>query len=68
MTSILESQAYFEQRADDIGVKKEVVEAFLAKGIKRLQTLAYSHGQPGQPIQDSEFKEWTKARSWQKQT
>ena len=48
MTTILESEAHLRQRARDIGVQDATIENIVNYGIKKLSTLAFSRGQPGQ--------------------
>lgn len=52
MTSIIDSGAHFESRLKEIGLSVGVITAIKNHGISTLSQLAFSAGQPGQPIQD----------------
>ena len=50
MSLLLESEAQFASRANEIGLSDEVVRALKVAGVGNLSQLAFPIGQPGQPI------------------
>ena len=58
MTSLTESKAHFASRAKEIGVSRQCLRALELAGVEAMGTLAYSHGQPGQAIDEAKFSEW----------
>lgn len=61
MSSLLDSKAQFAQRLSECKVPEKLCKALEDSGISSLATLAYSHGQPGQPIDDARFSEWVRS-------
>ena len=60
MTTILESEAYLKQRAEEIGISEGSIKALVEHGVKKLSTLAFAHGQPGQAINQGDFEAFAK--------
>ena len=60
MTSLVDSEAQFDQRLDQVKVPVPLQVALKNSGITTISALAYAHGQPGQPVSNDEFKEWVK--------
>ena len=58
MTSLVESEAHFVQRASKVRLSDTSIEALRRHGFKTLGQLAYTVGQPGQLIPEAEFNEW----------
>ncbi|CAE7208514.1 unnamed protein product [Symbiodinium sp. CCMP2592] len=58
MTSLVESEAHFEQRASEVRLSDTSVQALRRHGFKTLGQLAYTVGQPGQLIPEAEFTDW----------
>ena len=50
MATLLDSEAQFEARALEIGLTQALVDTVKAAGVNTLSQLAFSVGQPGQPI------------------
>ena len=60
MTSIVDSEAQFDLRLEQVGVPVALKAAVKAAGINSIAALAYSHGQPGQPINNEAFGAWVR--------
>ena len=60
MTSIVDSEAQFDLRLDQVKVPSALKLALRNSGITTISTLAYAHGQPGQPISNDEFAGWVR--------
>ena len=60
MTSIVDSEAQFDLRLDQVKVPDALKLALRNSGITTISTLAYAHGQPGQPISNDEFAGWVR--------
>ena len=58
MTSLLDSTAHFEDRCQRLGLNQVFVNALRAAGVESLSRLAFSVGQPGQPIQNQEVNDF----------
>ena len=58
MTSIVDSKAYFKQRAGEISLEERVVNALNTKGVHTLSQVAFCVGQPGQVLPAEEFDKW----------
>ena len=54
MASIVDSEAHFEQRLQELGLSDAVMSSLKTGGIKCLSRLAFSLGQPNQPIANDE--------------
>ena len=50
MSLLLESEAQFSSRAREVGLSEQVVNSLRQAGAGTLSKLAFSVGQPGQPI------------------
>ena len=60
MTSIVDSEAQFDLRLDQVKVPAGLRLALKNSGITTISTLAYAHGQPGQPIASEDFTGWVR--------
>ena len=58
MTSIVDSEAQFDLRMDQVKLPAMLQRALKNSGIHTISSLAYAHGQPGQPIVAAEFQAW----------
>ncbi|CAE7578598.1 unnamed protein product [Symbiodinium sp. CCMP2592] len=58
MTSLVESEAHFVQRAAEVRLSDASVQALRRHGFRTLGQLAYTVGQPGQLIPEAEFTDW----------
>ena len=58
MTSIVDSEAQFDLRMDQVKLPAMLQRALKNSGINTISSLAYAHGQPGQPIVATEFQAW----------
>ena len=54
MASVVDSEAHFEQRLQELGLSDAVMSSLKTGGIKCLSRLAFSLGQPNQPIANDE--------------
>ncbi|CAE7255146.1 unnamed protein product [Symbiodinium sp. CCMP2592] len=55
MTSLLDSEAQFLQRAAELGIPDAAAQAFKRHGLATLNRYGFAHGQPGQPIDETLF-------------
>ena len=55
MTSLLDSSAQFAQRAKELGIGADLIKKFKDQGLDTLNKYGFSHGQPGQAIEDAAF-------------
>ena len=60
MTSTVDSEAQFDLRLDQVNVPTPLRVALKNSGVNTISSLAYSFGQPGQPISNEEFTQWVK--------
>ena len=58
MTSLVESTHHFKLRCAEVGLSRDTLRAFSDHGIDTLSKLAYSCGQPGTPLPQSEFDDF----------
>ncbi|CAE7258535.1 unnamed protein product [Symbiodinium sp. CCMP2592] len=58
MTSLVESTHHFTSRCTEVGLSRDTLRAFAAHGIDTLSKLAYSCGQPGAPLPQSDFDDF----------
>lgn len=58
MSSLIESEAQFSQRLNDLSASDPLKRALRNAGLNTYGSMAYSHGQPGQPISDDLFENW----------
>ena len=58
MASLIDSRAQFAQRCKDVGLSTHIENRLKASGITSLGVLAYSHGQPGQALNEDSFRAW----------
>eukprot|EP00435_Cladocopium_sp_Y103_P030754 s2321_g7.t1 len=61
MASIVDSEAQFDLRLSQVKVPVLLQRALKTAGVNTISSLAYSFGQPGQPIQSDEFTAWVKS-------
>eukprot|EP00435_Cladocopium_sp_Y103_P065691 s1270_g27.t1 len=61
MVSIVDSEAQFEQRLNQVKVPVQLQRALKNAGVVTISSLAYAFGQPGQPIPSDEFTAWVKS-------
>ena len=55
MTSLVDSEAHFRRRAEQMAMSDRGFRSLVARGITTLGKLALAHGQPGVPIVSGEF-------------
>ena len=60
MTSIVDSEAQFDLRLDQVRVPPALKLALKNAGVSTISALAYAFGQPGQPINADEFQAWVR--------
>ena len=60
MTSIVDSEAQFDLRLDQVNVPSALRVALKNSGVSSISSLAYAFGQPGQPISNEEFTQWVR--------
>ena len=60
MTSIVDSEAQFDLRMDQVKLPDALQRALRNAGVCTISALAYAHGQPGQPIVADEFQAWVR--------
>ena len=60
MASIVDSEAQFDLRLDQVKVPEHLQRALKIAGVSTISALAYAHGQPGQPIVAAEFETWVR--------
>lgn len=56
MTSIVESEAHFRKRCQETGLSDRGLAAMIASGYSNLGQLAFVSGQPGQPLNETDFQ------------
>eukprot|EP00435_Cladocopium_sp_Y103_P046499 s2235_g13.t1 len=61
MVSIVDSEAQFDQRLNQVKVPALLQRALKAAGVNTIPSLAYAFGQPGQPIPSDEFATWVRS-------
>ena len=61
MTSIVDSEAQFDLRMDQVKLPEPLQRALRNAGVGTISALAYAHGQPGQPIVADEFQAWVRS-------
>eukprot|EP00435_Cladocopium_sp_Y103_P036102 s1002_g9.t1 len=61
MVSIVDSEAQFDQRLNQVKVPVLLQRALKAAGVNTISSLAYAFGQPGQPIPSDEFATWVRS-------
>ena len=54
MANAADSQPFFEQHARKIGMEQQLLDKFIAGGVKTVSMAAYAATQPGQPLTDRE--------------
>lgn len=60
MTSLVDSEAQFDLRLEQVRVPQALRIALRNSGITTTSSLAYAHGQPGQPIVAEDFTTWVR--------
>ena len=60
MTSIVDSEAQFDLRMDQVRLPEQLQRALRTAGVCTISALAYAHGQPGQPIVAEDFQAWVR--------
>ena len=60
MTSFVDSEAQFDLRLEQVNVPSALRTALKNSGVNTISSLAYAHGQPGQPISNEEFGTWVR--------
>ena len=55
MTSILDSEAHFEKRSEEVGMSARARQSLITAGYSTLGRLAFGVGQPGTPVAELEF-------------
>ena len=58
MASIIDSEAQFDLRLDQVRVPQTLQLALKNSGVTTTSSLAFAHGQPGQPIVAADFEAW----------
>jgi hypothetical protein len=60
MASIIDSEAQFDLRLDQVRVPQTLQLALKNSGVTTISSLAFAHGQPGQPISNEDFATWVR--------
>ena len=60
MTSFVDSEAQFDLRLEQVNMPQALRTALKNSGVNTISSLAYAHGQPGQPISNEEFGTWVR--------
>ena len=60
MSSLADSEAHFQSRADEYGVPADVLANIKNAGIRTLGQLAFAFARPGQEYTDTQFLTWLK--------
>lgn len=60
MASIVDPEAQFDLRLDQVKVPEQLQRALKLAGVNTISSLAYAHGQPGQPIVAADFEAWVR--------
>lgn len=60
MASIVDSEAQFDLRLDQVKVPEPLQRTLKVAGVNTISSLAYAHGQPGQPIIAADFEAWVR--------
>ena len=60
MTSFVDSEAQFDLRLEQVNVPSALRTSLKNSGVNTISSLAYAHGQPGQPISNEEFGTWVR--------
>ena len=60
MISFVDSEAQFDLRLDQVNVPAALRTALKNSGVNTISSLAYAHGQPGQPITNEDFGQWVR--------
>ena len=60
MTSIVDSEAQFDLRMEQVKLPTTLRLALKNAGVTTISALAYAHQQPGQPIVSDEFQNWVR--------
>ena len=60
MVSIVDSEAQFDLRMEQVKVPPGLQTALRNAGVTTISSLAYAHGQPGQPIIPEDFQNWVR--------
>ena len=60
MASIIDSEAQFDLRLDQVRVPQTLQLALKNSGVTTISSLAFAHGQPGQPISNEDFAAWVR--------
>eukprot|EP00435_Cladocopium_sp_Y103_P002792 s5825_g1.t1 len=61
MVSIVDSEAQFDLRLNQVKVPLQLQRALKGAGVTTISSLAYAFGQPGQPIPSDEFSAWVRS-------
>lgn len=60
MTSIVDSEAQFELRMEQVRLPTTLQQALKNSGVNTISALAYAYGQPGQQIVAEDFHNWAR--------
>ena len=55
-STVISSEAHFDERAKEVGLDASKISALKSAGFTNLGQVAYSIGQPGQPVSEDEFR------------
>ena len=58
MSAILDSEAHFAKRCDEIKMSQDTLKAIKNLGVGTMGTMAYTVGTPGQDISDVQLQSW----------
>ena len=58
MSAILDSEAHFEKRCEEIRMSKDTIKAIKGLGVCTMGAMAYTVGTPGQDIGDVQLQSW----------
>ena len=61
MASLIDSEAHFSKRAGEVRLGDAALRALQRLGLNSMGSLAYAHGQPGQPLDEASFTNWVQS-------
>ena len=60
MTSIVDSKAHLAKRCTDMGMSQRALNQLVQNNLDTMGKLAFSIGQPGQPLDNNEFNDYAR--------
>ena len=61
MASLIDSEAHFSKRAGEVRLGDAALRTLRRLGLNSMGSLAYAHGQPGQPLDEASFTNWVQS-------